>query len=81
MCCRLQCATCAGVCTRSVNTQVHAPARVCLTVNGLGVVSLRVVEPIRPLLYLHLPAWADPESARRRLSPPRKNLHPVDGGG
>lgn len=43
-----------------------------LTVNGLGVVSLRVVEPIRPLLDLHPSAWADPESARRRLSPPRK---------
>ena len=29
------------------------------TVDGLGVVPVRVVEPIRPLLYLHPPAWAD----------------------
>lgn len=48
--------------------QDHAPGEVCLTVDGLGVVSLRVVEPIRPLLYLHPPAWADPELARRRLT-------------
>lgn len=32
----------------------HAPDRLP-TVNRLGVVSLRVVEPIRPLLHLHLP--------------------------
>lgn len=41
------------------------------TVNGLVVVSLREVKAIRPLLDLHPPAWADPESARRRRSAPR----------
>lgn len=43
-----------------------------LTFHGLGVDSFRVVEPIRPLFYLHPPAWADPESARRRRLPPKK---------
>lgn len=45
------------------------------TVDGLGVVSLRVLEPIRPLLYLHPPAWADPELPRRRLSLPLSHTH------
>lgn len=48
------------------------------TADGLGVASLRVVEPIRPLLHLHPPAWADPESARRRRSPLPKSLLTVD---
>lgn len=56
--------------------------RVCApTVNGLGAVSLRVVEPICPLLYLHPPARADPESARRRGVAPHTALRAVDGGG
>lgn len=42
------------------------------TVDWLGVASLGVVEPIRPFLYLHPPAWTEPESARdrRRSFPP-----------
>lgn len=50
-----------------------------LTVDGLGVVSLRVVEPIRPLLDLHPPSWADPETAPS-FSPTPKNTHTVDDG-
>lgn len=45
----------------------HAPlSPVLLTVHRLGVVSLGVVEPIRPLVYLHPKAWASSRSARRR---------------
>lgn len=53
------------------------------TVYWLGVVSLRVVEPSRPLLYLHPPAWTEPESARVRRRPfaPRRKNHARGGEG